>query len=212
MPDMTAILILAAGGSSRMGRPKQLIDYRGQPLLRHAARTALEAALGPVIVVLGSSGDVCQAAVAGLDVRCLRNANWKLGLSTSIRLGIEHVSTLPVGRVVIMLCDQPEITAGHLRLLVEGCADPMLAAATAYEGTLGVPAAFHRSLFPQLLTLTGDQGAKEVLRRRQKLCAAIPLAAAALDIDTPADAAALKGAAPSEPSHALHSPKEEPWL
>ena len=188
---MIPILILAAGASSRLGHPKQLVEFEGETLLHRAARTALAANLGPVLVILGAAANNCRSALADLPVQCHINANFRQGLSTSIRLGVQHVAP-PFDSVILMLADQPLITSAHLQSLAAACIAPYQAAATLYDDDVGVPAAFHPLLVPQLLTLQGDYGAKQLLRQRRHLVTAIPLPGAALDIDTPSDAVQLQ--------------------
>lgn len=172
----TVAVVLAAGASRRFGEPKQLVDFRGIPLIRHAAIVALGAGCDETIVV-GSY----REALFGLDVTVLDNPHAAEGMSTSIRIAVEHARG---ARVLITLCDQPMVDAEHLRALV--AADAVITA-TAYEDTIGVPAVFAPELAEELLALRGDAGARAVIRAHQDELVAVRCEAAAIDIDTMAD-------------------------
>ena len=188
-----AAVILAAGGSTRLGSPKQLLDFRGRSLLRHAAETALATDCRPVLVVLGSGADRLQTELAGLDVHTVENRAWELGMGTSIRCGLETLATLApdVDGALLTLCDQPLIGTEALRSLVAACSPGKIAAA-AYDGTVGVPAVFGRAFFDELRGLPDGAGAKPVLLRQAASVVAIAMPAAATDIDTRAQYENLK--------------------
>ncbi|HEV7763574.1 MAG TPA: nucleotidyltransferase family protein [Thermoanaerobaculia bacterium] len=169
----TVAAVLASGSSLRLGQPKQLLEFRGIPLIRHAATVALSAGCDETIVI-GSYRD----ALAGLDVTVLDNAHAAEGMSASIRLAVEHARG---ARILITLCDQPMIDAEHLRALV---ATDALIAATAYENTIGVPAVFSPELADELLALRGDAGARAVIQAHPNDVVAVQCEAAAIDIDT----------------------------
>jgi molybdenum cofactor cytidylyltransferase len=183
--------VLAAGGSRRLPGPKQLLRFHGVTLLRHAAQTAVEAACGPVLVVLSAGAGARQLRfeLVDLDVRIAENARWKEGMSTSIRAGLDALEeSSPPDAVLFLTCDQPLVTPALVRQLVDAVATSRApAAACAYAGTIGVPALFDRSLFGELRALEGDQGAKRVLVRHRPMVARIPFEQGAVDIDTPED-------------------------
>ena len=184
----TAGVILAAGASRRFGRPKQLAEYAGQPLLTRACETALAADLTPLVVVLGANAARVQSAVDGLPVHCVRNPEWASGMASSLRCGILRVQQLAECRAVaVLLADQPFIDAAHLRQL---CAarvrDQVDIAATRHGDTLGAPAVFHQSLFDQLCALHGDRGAGALIRASTSRIA-LTCEDAALDVDRPED-------------------------
>ena len=116
----TGALILAAGGSSRLGRPKQSLLFRGRTLLRHAAESALSAGCAPVVVVLGANANALQCDLDDLPVAVAINPLWENGMGTSIRSGMEMMidRTTPPECVLIMLCDQPLVSADTLRRLL----------------------------------------------------------------------------------------------
>jgi molybdenum cofactor cytidylyltransferase len=161
------VIVLAAGFSRRLGHPKQLVVYQGETLIRRAARIAAE--VGDVIVVT-------TPQFANIDFPGVINSEADEGMASSIRAGVAACDD----DVLITLCDQPRVTADHLRALVAANA-PI--AATAYNGTLGVPAYFARQFRDELLSLRGDQGAKRIIEAHQDVVAAIPSADAAFDVD-----------------------------
>ena len=190
-----AAIILAAGASERMGEPKQLLPFQGRSLLRHAALTALASRCRSVFIVLGAQAERLAEEVNDLAVQIVENPAWADGMGTSIRAGIAALSVENTDGALLMLCDQPLITAATLDELVTlyEQAQPS-AVASAYAGALGVPALFSRALFPELLALPGQAGAKQVLLRHQAHVKAVAVAAGQLDVDTPADYARLRQA------------------
>jgi molybdenum cofactor cytidylyltransferase len=182
-PSNTAIVILAAGSSSRLGLPKQLLQYHGTSLLRHAAQTALAAHPGEVVAVVGFEPDKMKHELDDLPVRIVLNSAWHEGIASSISKGITSLPpTIQAG--LMLLCDQPFVTTELLIRLITACSDARPIAATGYEQTAGVPACFHRSLFPELIQLTGDHGAKKVIDSNPSRVTTIPFNAANIDIDT----------------------------
>jgi len=189
-----AALILAAGASSRMGSPKQLLDWEGQPLVRAAAEVALAARLEPLLVVVGGAQAAVADALAGLPLRIIANPDYAAGQSTSLRAGIAALGQ-DADAVVVLLGDQPFVTAAIVeRLVAEWQASGAAIVAPTYAGQRGNPVLFARAVFPELLAVEGDQGARSVLaadRARVRLVAfdnPRPLA----DIDTPEDYARLR--------------------
>ncbi len=136
------------------------INVNGKPLLRHLAEQAL-ATNHSVTIVLGASKDVIRPAVADLAVQILQNDGWQEGMSCSIRLAANTITT---DALLLMVCDQPHVTTAHLNALIEARNDSSIVA-SAYADTLGVPALFDRSMFGELAALGGQQGAKAVIRR-----------------------------------------------
>ncbi len=184
------IVILAAGASRRFGSPKQLFAWHGTPLLRRAVDTALGADIGPVVVVLGAVVQPCAELLEGLPVRFTLNAAWETGIASSIRAGVEWVAReVPdADALLLMACDQPLVTAEHLRSLRAALVGGGEVAGSGYSGTVGIPAAFQRSVWPELLGLSGDAGAKAVIASRSAP-ALVVLASdeAAADCDAPTE-------------------------
>ena len=179
---MTAAVVLAAGASTRLGEPKQLVVIGGETLLERAVRTARAAGCAPVVVVLGAAAERVRERCDLGGAVVIVNPEWDEGMASSVRAGIGAVGA--VDGVVLMTCDQPAVTAEHLRALMAGGE----ATASAYAGRRGVPAYFPAASFAGLLELRGDAGARELLRGAR----AIELANGELDVDTVADMDAAK--------------------
>ena len=195
------VVLLAAGGSSRLGRPKQLVLHQGKSLVRRAAEIALSAECGPVVVVLGAHPEAVASELAGLPVRTVHHPDWAAGPGGSLVAGVRalvHASDLDA--VLVMLCDQLRVDSAHLRALVETWRSTGAAVvASAYEGTRGVPALFCRAVFPELESLRPEQGARGVIARDSSRVAEVPLPGGGEDVDTEADLARLRQAG-SEPA------------
>jgi CTP:molybdopterin cytidylyltransferase MocA len=189
-------IILAAGASRRLGRPKQLLLAGGEALLARTIRVVSEAGAGPVLVVLGANR---ESIAEGLDlslVHAVANAGWESGIASSIRAGIEELLRLhaEVDAVMILVCDQPRLSADHLQSLMDRYAeanDPAIVASR-YAGIAGIPAIFPASQFPRLLALEGDAGARFLLRNPECPMTAVDFAGGEDDIDTPEDLARLR--------------------
>ena len=185
-------VVLAAGGSSRLGESKQLIEYGGIPLVRRAALAALAAGAESVIVVLGADADRVGQAFGGLpNVRTVVNEDWKSGMASSLAAGLRSAAENPaIDAALILLADQPLVDAEALQEIVAAFGSERIVASS-YSDTIGVPALLGREFFSELSELEGDRGAGGWLRQRMDV-RVIPLSAATLDIDTPDDLARLK--------------------
>lgn len=184
------ILVLAAGRSERFGGDKLLTDFRGEPLLRHALRAASEARPGEVVLVTGHRAQQVAEAADGFADRCVRNEHFELGMGTSIACGVASCRH-EADAILVHLADQPLVNGAHLRALIErwsGAPDEIVA--SHYAGRLGPPALFGSAVFDDLCALRGDRGARDLLGSSDYRVYAVDCAAAALDIDTPADLAA----------------------
>ena len=198
MPDHSdhgaALVVLAAGGSTRMGQPKQLLAYRGTSLLRHAAMVALGSGCRPVCVVLGSDAGRLEREIVDLPLVVAVNHAWATGMASSIRTGVEAVleANPRAGAVVLTLCDQPLVTAELLDGLVhEWRTTGRSLVACDYGPGQGVPALFARQWFGDLVRLTGDVGARTILRAHAAEVTLVPFPGGAIDVDSPADYARL---------------------
>ena len=186
----SAIIILAAGASTRLGQPKQLLKWRGRTLLRHSIETALASIGRPVVVVLGANADQMIPETAGLTVSTVMNVQWQEGMASSIRAGLDAVNQAQAApeSVILMLCDQPFVTSAFLdRLADQHQTGGHKIVAAEYGGTGGVPALFDRMLFPELAGLNGSQGAKPIIVKYAKSSRWIPFPEAAIDIDSADD-------------------------
>jgi molybdenum cofactor cytidylyltransferase len=190
-------VILAAGSSSRMGRPKQILQFEGNSLLRRATLAALAAKCRPVIVVTGANAEVCRRELYGLEVWEAFNASWETGMASSVRAGIESLMNIEadVSASLILLCDQPHVTSDIISNLVathHATGRPIIA--SAYAGSFGVPALFTKTFFRELTQLEGASGAKEIIKRHVSEAHFVSFAEAEVDVDTPDDFACLLGA------------------
>ncbi len=186
-----AAIILAAGASRRLGQPKQLLKYRGETLLERALRAAKEAGAFPVLAMLGAHFAPICAMIPFDDAIPVLNDHWEQGISTSIHAGLSEVDVRApdASGALVMGCDQPRLTAKHLRSLLRAFAEQKTPSivASAYSGVRGVPAIFPRSVFSELLALRGDRGAHSLLVQPPCPVIALPFAGGELDIDVPAD-------------------------
>lgn len=186
----TGVLILAAGNSSRLGKPKQLVAYRGTSLLHQTVTMALKLNCGPVIVVEGA---YCFDLPAQPGLITVRNMAWKKGMGSSIKTGLSALEVDPfIDQLLILLSDQPLVPIAHLKALLAKKAHtayPMIA--TFYKNSYGVPALFDRACFPDLHRLEDGQGAKKLFQAKPNAIDWVPLEAARIDIDTPEDVQAL---------------------
>lgn len=191
---LVAAVVLAAGASSRLGMPKQLVLHRGEPLVRRAAAAAGEAGARPVIVVLGAEAGKIGAAVRGVPhVVTVMNEHWREGIASSLSAGVREVVRLDDGcdGVLITVTDQPFIDRGALRRLLDAFGAGHRIVAAGYSGNVGVPAVIGREHFAHLLALTGDTGAGRWLREKTGTVQRVRLPDAAIDVDAPEDAVRL---------------------
>ncbi len=188
-------LILAAGGSARLGRPKQLACVGGKSLIRRTVEAATCAACSPIVVVLGGYAQATRTALQGEPVALIENEVWRSGIGTSIRAGVRRLKADPaLEAIVILVCDQPRLEAGVIRGLREvyrAGRHPIVA--SVYEQTVGVPALFDRSYFEELLGLQDDQGAKALMKANKHLVGHCEFPGGQIDIDTPEDLATYSG-------------------
>lgn len=181
-------MVLAAGLSRRMGRPKLLLRVGGRPVIRLAVEGVLAAGAGPVLVVSGPETSAIAAALAGLDVEVVINPHPEAGQATSVRTGIAGLPAA-IDAALIALGDQPFLPAEIIPALVaarEETRKPIVA--PRYRDGRGNPVLFAREMFPELLALEGDQGARAVIERDPGRVTLVefdlPMPS---DIDTPED-------------------------
>jgi molybdenum cofactor cytidylyltransferase len=182
--------VLAAGGSTRLGRPKQLLQYKGKTLLQHAVETAVDTGIHPIIVVTGCNSELIAGQINKMPVDIVINEKWQDGMASSIVCGLNFLlSGYPLrDGVVFMMSDQPFVSAALIKsLLVTQQQTGKAMAASSYKNSTGVPALFHKAFFPQLLRLSGDAGARTILQPYSSEVATVSFAKGNIDIDTAED-------------------------
>ena len=191
IPMPVAAILLAAGASLRLGQPKQLLELDGEPLVERALRLASEAGAAPLIAVLGAHPEKVWAAVRTRGVLPVLNAAWNQGIASSIHAGLQAAEGLggAISGAMILTCDQPQLTAEHLRTLLESFDQQPspCCIASSYAGIRGIPAVFPRSAFADLYALRGDQGARALFRDPTRAVIAVSFPGGEVDIDLPSD-------------------------
>ena len=183
----SAIIILAAGASSRLGRPKQLLIYQGKTLIQHVISVAEKSKADEIILVLGSDHELISKETAiGKKTSAIVNDKWKGGMASTITIGLNFLrQNFNADFAIIAVCDQPFIDTALLNELMDKHVEtskPIVACR--YENTLGTPVLFHKNLFGQLLTLSGDEGAKKLIMQHVNDVETIPFPLGGIDIDT----------------------------
>ncbi len=187
----TAVIVLAAGSSSRLGKPKQLLEFQHETFIKHAVKTALQIS-ETVIVVTGFLHEEIIVALENLQVHIIHNTDWQEGMGSSIRTGMKYLQQLhhinQINAAMILLSDQPLITAEHLQQLQsQFYLDKRSIAVTGYAATEGVPAIFNKSLFPVLQDLYGNRGAQWLFKNHPDQLTIVPFEGAVIDVDTEED-------------------------
>ena len=191
-PPHIATIILAAGASTRLGAPKQLLPYQGTTFLRRTVDTVLLSQAKSFHVVLGFNAEIMKLEIASLPINIVINPDWRSGISTSLHAGIQSLEPT-IDAAIIVLCDQPELSTDILNRLISTYTSTRAPIVTCkYAGTVGVPALFDRRMFPELLSLEGDHGAKTLIERYTKKRIEIDFSGGAIDIDTVADQGQLR--------------------
>lgn len=184
----TAILILAAGSASRMGKMKQLLPYKSTTLLEWVIQQAQKSIVKNVFCVLGANKDTIEKQLTSNTIKIIYNPNYESGLSTSIVTGIDFLQKHNFDNALIMLADQPHVTSEYLNSLIEvSKKNPSKIITSNYQGSVGVPAIFPKKYFNDLLNLEGDKGAKNFLLQHNDNVIKVNSHQNLLDIDTPED-------------------------
>jgi molybdenum cofactor cytidylyltransferase len=191
--EPTAGIILAAGASTRMGQPKPLLQWRGEPFIRRVARTALDADLSPVVIVAGEHTPEIRAAVADLRVTVIPNPDWEAGQSTSVRCGLRALPDT-IRSAIFLLADQPHIPIELVTALKDQHAQSLSPIVAPLIGDRrGNPVLFDRATFDDLQSLTGDVGGRAVFAKHPIAYVPWHDANLLLDVDTPEDYQRLRG-------------------
>jgi molybdenum cofactor cytidylyltransferase len=189
-------ILLAAGTSSRMGQPKQLLNWRGKALVRHVAEQALASRITGLVVVLGAGARDVRAALVGLDgpVQLVENPAYAGGQAGSVRAGLAALPSAASGAVVLLV-DQPLVGPAVINHLLDAFADypETLAVVPTYQGRRGNPVLLARTLFEPISRISGDSGARAVFAAYadQILTLELDDPAIVTDIDTPEEYAQL---------------------
>jgi molybdenum cofactor cytidylyltransferase len=183
-------VVLAAGGSTRFGKPKQFALFQGETFIRRIVAAAIEVGCAPVVVVTGKDSAQVTVELSGLTVSIGMNPRWSSGLGSSIGVGVQRAIDLAadLDASLLLTCDQPFVTAAVLAQIIQlrvTSGKPIVA--SAYTATLGIPALFDRSCFPDLLRLKEDSGAKKIILARPHDVVPFDFPAGEIDIDTAAD-------------------------
>jgi molybdenum cofactor cytidylyltransferase len=184
----TGIIILAAGSSSRMGEPKQLMKYKNKTFLQHIVGEAKNAGLDPVICVTGYQSDLITESLSGMDVSTIYNEHWPEGMGSGISAGIKQVLLSEVDSVILAVSDQPYVSSDLFGMMVrwKDQSGKGIVACT-YAGTLGTPVLFSRDYFSRLQSLNGNQGAKNIVKINLPDVCPVEFEKGNIDIDTKED-------------------------
>lgn len=189
------VLIMAAGASRRLGQPKQLLEYRGETLIRRISNEAISANIGHVTVVTGYDHENIEKEISDLELDVFFNAEWEEGIGASIRNGLKHVlvKSPATNAILLTMSDQPKVDATHLKKLAKAydASRPMIIA-SAYSSTFGVPVLIDSFYFEKLKELKGDEGGKKILANYIKNIVEIPFIEGKIDIDEEKDLKTLE--------------------
>jgi len=190
-----AAILLAAGASVRLGKPKQLLSYKGKSFLQNMVSAAISTQLSPVVVVLGAHATLIAGEITENNVHVVQNQDWEEGIASSIRCSIQALGKINPASdaAILMVCDQPYITSSLLNDLLaaqQKTGKPI--AAAYYSGVAATPVLFHKIFFPELLLLKGDRGAGKILQQQTDQVATVSFPLGAIDIDTIGDYEMLK--------------------
>jgi molybdenum cofactor cytidylyltransferase len=184
----TGIIILAAGSSSRMGEPKQLMMYKNKTFLQHIIGEAKDANLEPVICIAGYQSELIMKNITGMGISIVYNENWREGMGSGISAGIKQLLLSDVESVILAVSDQPHVSSdlfGKMKALKEQSEKGIVA--SSYAGTLGTPVLFTKEYFNQLKSLEGNQGAKNIVKLNMDDVCSIEFEKGSIDIDTKED-------------------------
>lgn len=184
------VVILAAGSSSRLGRPKQLVEFQNKPLLQHVVDTINPFQFHPGLLVLGANADEIRKSISPKNVTVLHNENWPEGIASSIRLGVSESIKLndSLDGILFLLSDQPFVSKELIEELIEKHANgKQKITACGYKGNVGVPAILSKDFFPKLLELKGDVGAKKIITQNSDNLQSVVFKKGSFDVDTEKD-------------------------
>ena len=184
-----AIILLAAGSSSRFGEPKQLAKFNGRSLINHALAEA-ENVIKDIIIVVGANASLIKKEIENNNVHVVYNKDWEEGMSSSIRCGLSFllIEKPFINAVIFMVCDQPFVTSSLLKKLITSYEENNKSIiASGYNNTIGTPVLFDKLFFPELIALKGKFGAKKIIEQNIESTITIPFPSGNIDIDTKED-------------------------
>lgn len=190
----TGAVILAAGASSRLGKPKQLLKHNGKSLLQNTIDTAIASDVDPVIVVLGANAEQVSKEINKSKIHVIINTEWEEGMASSLVTGLNELLFISssTDAVILIVCDQPHVSPELINELIDTQKQTGKPIVTCnYGEAIGPPALFHRSLFSELMQLKGDVGARKIIQQHSDDVATVFFEKGKIDIDTKEDYKAL---------------------
>lgn len=188
--DHIGVVVLAAGASSRLGEPKQLVKFRGKPLLQHVLDQARPVSFASYVLVLGASAGEIRSVIDPENFDVALNEDWAEGIAGSIRKGLDRSLAIcpELEHILFLLSDQPFVSSRLIReLALVHVRSGKKITACRYGDTTGVPAIFSKAVFPELLSLHGDRGANRLIDQYRDEVAVVPFESGSFDVDTPED-------------------------
>jgi molybdenum cofactor cytidylyltransferase len=184
----TAIIILAAGASSRMGAPKQLLLLDGKTLIKRICETAMDTPCHPIVIVLGANRNLIRKETERMPITVIDNPQWEKGMSSSIKMGLAgaYMTEKNIEAVIFLTVDMPYVSPELINKMIEKAEsdENIEIVACKYDNQIGIPVLFKRNTFTDLLELTGDDGAKKVVIKNKDKTAFIDFPEGKLDLDT----------------------------
>lgn len=184
------VVLLAAGNSSRLGQPKQLLLFKGKTLLQHSIELTAAADTTFTVVVLGANAELLQPCIKDNKVHTVINKRWREGMASSIVCGVRLLKEVDntIEGFILMVCDQPYVTTFLIDELIRVHRNTgKLIVTCSYGETFGPPALFHKSVFKELMELTGDVGARSIIKKYPGEVEFVPFPEGITDVDTEAD-------------------------
>ena len=187
------IIILAAGTSSRMGVPKQLLFIDGKTLIKRVVEVAIDTSCYPIVTVLGANKELIKKELSKTPITIIDNPQWEKGMSSSIKMGLAgtYMTLKEIDAVIFLTVDMPFVSANLINEMIKKATEnqEISIVACQYENqkgasTLGIPALFKRDLFNDLLELTGDEGAKKIILKNKEKTTLIDFPEGKIDLDT----------------------------
>lgn len=183
-----SIIILAAGASSRMGAPKQLLLVDGKTLIKRICETAMDTPCHPIVTVLGANRNLIRKETERMPITVIDNPQWENGMSSSIKMGLAgaYMTEKAIEAAIFLTVDMPYVSAELINKMIEKAEsdENIEIVACKYDSQMGIPVLFKRTLFTDLLELTGDEGAKKVVMKNKDKTTFIDFPEGKLDLDT----------------------------